>query len=79
MRQPVLHFKILVILLYGHQSWIERNGRDVLVRTYYLARMIRKAKEYLYPLLDKLQEIGLITYWKRPKPGYIQVGLRSIL
>ena len=76
-RQPVLPFKILCILLYGTQSWLQREGTlAICTRPPKLARTIKKQTRELGPMLNYLQTIGLIRGWS-VRPGELRVELRN--
>ncbi len=84
-RQPVLPFKVLCILLYGSQSWLERlppspeSRLVVRARTAKLAHAVRKRKEDLYPMLEWLTQTQMLLGWSRPAPGIVEVRLRPLL
>jgi hypothetical protein len=70
-------FKLLVVLLYGTQSWIVREGPVVSIRTAKASRLFMKKSELVYPMLDYLQGLGLILSWSRPSPGVCRIVLKA--
>ena len=80
-RQPLIPFKILVVLLYSTASWVRRweeNGQLFAeARALHLSRQVRRKKDLVRGYLDFLVDIGAIFSYSKPEPGLWRVHLRT--